>query len=77
MPETPQQHFEFGLEDLMWKSRIKSIRELSKRTSISASALRAMKNGESKIIHLSNLFALCKEFDCEIDDLIKLKKEAN
>lgn len=74
MVQDPQAFFLFKLEDLMWQNRIKSINELSEKTNISRSALTALKKGESKMLHLSTVYTLCKEFNCGIDDLIELKK---
>lgn len=74
MPKNPEEYFEFNLEDLMWKNRIKSINQLSEKTKISRPTLTALKNGKSKVIHLSTIYTLCKEFNCGIDDLIQIKK---
>ena len=71
----PQKHFRFKLEDLMWEKRIASINQLSEKTNISRSALASFKKGEAKMLHLSTIYALCKELDCGIDDLIEIKRE--
>lgn len=74
VPE-PQTLFRFKLEDLMWENRVRSINELSEKTNISRSALTALKKGEAKMLHLSTVYTLCKEFNCGIDDLIEVKKK--
>lgn len=70
----PENYFQFNLEDLMWEHRVKSINELSEKTKISRPTLTAMKKGTLRMISLSTIYTLCKEFGCGIDDLIQLKK---
>lgn len=70
----PQDHFDFNLEEQMWQARIKSINELSLKTGISRPALSAWKEGNVKMLNLNTLQKLCKTFDCQINDLISLKR---
>lgn len=74
MPEGIQKLFHFKLEDVMWENRIKSINELSEKTKISRYALTSFKNGKSKRLDLATIYTLCVNLDCEIDDLIEIKK---
>lgn len=78
MPEKSdkiQKLFHFKLEDVMWENRIKSINELSEKTKISRYALTSLKNGKSTRLDLSTIYTLCTKLDCEIDDLIEIRKE--
>lgn len=62
------------LEELMWKKRIKTISRLSDISGISRPTLYRVAKGEIDRINVSTLIMLCNALECEIQDLLVLKK---
>lgn len=61
---------------LMVDHKIKSIAELSRRTSIHRDTLRKLVNDErAETITLENLIKLCDLFQCTLNDLIEYTPE--
>ncbi|KIL79543.1 helix-turn-helix domain-containing protein [Bacillus badius] len=63
---------EFQLQLLMAKKKIKSITQLAELTGLSRPTLSRIYNNETKRIDANTTYVLCKFFECEIGDLIKL-----
>lgn len=62
------------LDNLMWEKRIKSITELSKKSKVSRPTIAKWKNNDVDRVELNVLEKLCDSLDCEIGDLLVLKK---
>lgn len=62
------------LEDLMWDNRIKSINQLSEITGITRNTLTRLKNNECKGINFDTIETLCKFFNCDLDEILKIEK---
>lgn len=65
---------EVNLLELMGKNKIRTIKELHERTGISRTIISGLLNGKDRSIQLDTITRLCKELDCEIGELIVIKK---
>ena len=60
---------EIRLDQLLLDRRM-SLTELSDRVGISAANLLILKTGQARAIRFSTLAALCRELDCQPEDLL-------
>ncbi len=65
---------EIRLDQLLLDRRM-SLTELSDRVGISASNLLILKTGQARAIRFSTLAALCRELDCQPEDLLVYRGE--
>ena len=59
----------------MGKSGIRTIEELHKKTGLSRNVISDLLNNKRPGVRFSTLEKLCIAFNCEISDLIEIKKE--
>lgn len=77
MPITKKQkveNIEINLHELMGRKKIRHISELSEATNISPTVLYDLSNGYKRSVRLDTLVRICKVLDCEIGDLVVIKK---
>jgi putative transcriptional regulator len=58
----------------MAKNNIRKIKHLSEISDITEQTIGNFLNGKNKAMRLETIGKLCKALDCEIDDLIVIKK---
>lgn len=58
----------------MAKNNIRQVTELQKRSGVSLQALYNIINRKNEGMRLDTIAKLCKTLDCEIDELIVIKK---
>ncbi|WP_077622035.1 helix-turn-helix domain-containing protein [Sediminibacillus massiliensis] len=78
MPKQPKEkveNVEFNLHELMARKKIRKVTDLAEVTGISRTVLYDLSNGNKRSVRLDTLVRICKALDCEIGDLIKLKRE--
>jgi putative transcriptional regulator len=63
------------LLEMMGKKKIRTIKELHEKTGISRTTISDLLNGNKRSIRLETVERLCEALDCEIGDLIVIKKE--
>ena len=63
-----------NLDVVMAKRKI-SLGELSERIGITPANLSILKTGKAKAIRFSTLEAICRELDCQPDEIIEYRKE--
>jgi putative transcriptional regulator len=68
------EHTEVKLLEMMGKSNIRTIKELHEKTGISRTIISGLLNGDKNSMQLKTIGKLCAVLDCEIGDLIVLKK---
>jgi putative transcriptional regulator len=66
---------EINLQERMAIAKIKTVKELSERSGISLTILYDLSNGYKRSVRLDTLVKICKVLNCEISDLIVIKKE--
>nr|WP_239586415.1 helix-turn-helix transcriptional regulator [Brevibacillus laterosporus] len=64
-----------NLPILMAKDGIRTVAELSEKTGISKTTLRAVYYGKGKGVQYQTLIALCRFFKVGIGDILELKRE--
>ncbi len=64
-----------NLDVAMAKRKI-SLGELSERIGITPANLSILKTGKAKAIRFSTLEAICRELDCQPDEIIEYRKES-
>jgi putative transcriptional regulator len=69
-----EKNIEINLLECMARVKIKTVKELSKRTGLSLTILYDLSNGYKRAIRLDTLVKICKALDCEISDLVVIKK---
>lgn len=72
MMETP--YIEVKLEDVMFRKHIRTIEEVSKKSGLSRKAVSAALNDRRHRMKTDTIAKLCKALDCDIGDLLVLKK---
>lgn len=65
---------EINLQERMAIARIKTVKELSKKSGISLTILYDLSNGYKRSVRLDTLVKICKVLNCEISDLVVLKR---
>jgi putative transcriptional regulator len=68
------EHTEVKLLEMMGKSNIRTIKELHEKTGISRTIISGLLSGDKNSMQLKTIGKLCAVLDCEIGDLIVLKK---
>lgn len=66
--------FEIKLLELMAKNNIRHVTDLQKKSGVSLQALYNIINRKNDGMRLDTIAKLCKTFNCNIDELIVLKK---
>lgn len=72
MQDTP--YIEVRLEEVMYKKRIKTIKEVSQLSGLSRKAVSEALNNERHRMKSDTIARLCKALDCNIEELLVLKK---
>jgi putative transcriptional regulator len=67
-------NIEFKLLELMGKNKIRNITELHRKTGLSKTLLSDLINENKKVVRLDTILRLCVVLNCEIHELIKIKK---
>ena len=65
---------EIKLDEIMAKRKIRTIAELKEMTGLSRKALSKAYNNKNKRMDMETIVKLCKALDCEIHELIVIKK---
>ena len=65
---------EIKLLEMMARNNIRQIKELHEITGISRTIISNLLNGNKSGIRLDTLAKLCEALDCEIGDLVVMKK---
>jgi putative transcriptional regulator len=68
------ENIEINLQEYMAKARVKTITDLSEKTGISRTVLYDLSNGYKRAVRLDTLVRICTVLNCEIGDLIVLKR---
>ncbi len=61
--------------DVMMAKRKISLGELSEKIGITPANLSVLKTNKAKAIRFSTLEAICRELDCQPDDILEYRKE--
>jgi putative transcriptional regulator len=72
MQETP--YIEVRLDEVMHKKRIRTIEEVSQKSGLSRKAVSSALNDQRHRMKSDTIAKLCKALDCEIEELLVLKK---
>jgi putative transcriptional regulator len=72
MNEQPE--IEVRLYQVMRAKKVKTIQELHEKTGLSRKAISQALNKDRHRMHTDTIAKLCKALDCEIGDLLVLKK---
>lgn len=62
------------LFEMMGRKNIRTIQELHKTSGISRTIISDLLNGNKRSIRLDTVEKLCKALDCEIGELIQIKR---
>jgi len=73
MPKEITENVKINLDDLMIRNYM-DIEKLHQKSGLSRTIISQLKNGESRDIRLKTIEKLCRSLDCEIGELIELKK---
>lgn len=73
-PITGIPHVELNLLDLMMKNKIRTIQELHEKSGISRTTISGHIHGNKRAIRIITIEKLCSAFNCDVGDLIVLKK---
>lgn len=73
-PKEKVENIEINLREFMARKKIKTIKELSSLTEISPTVLYDLSNGNKRAVRLDTLVRICKVLDCELGNLIVIKK---
>jgi putative transcriptional regulator len=65
---------EIRLLEMMGRKNIRTIQELHKASGISRTIISDLLNGNKRSIRLDTVEKLCKALDCEIGELIQIKR---
>ncbi len=65
---------EIRLLEMMARKNIRQIKELHEMTGLSRTIISDLLNGNKRSIRLETVEKLCKALECEIGDLIVIKK---
>jgi putative transcriptional regulator len=74
MTPTEEKNTEVRLLEMMAKKNIRQIKELHELTGLSRTIISALLNGNKRSIRLETIEKLCRALDCNISDLIVIKK---
>jgi putative transcriptional regulator len=74
MTPTIEKNTEVRLLEMMAKKNIRQIKELHELTGLSRTIISDLLNGNKRSIQLDTIAKLCMALDCEINDLIVIKK---
>ena len=72
---TDYPEIEVKLHELMAERKIRTIQALHKKSGLSRKAISKALNNKNYKMNLETIAKLCKALDCEISDLLVLKKE--
>ena len=61
--------------DVMMAKRKISLGELSERIDLTPANLSILKTGKAKAVRFSTLEAICKELDCQPEDILEFRAE--
>ncbi len=61
--------------DVMMAKRKVSLSELAERIDLTPANLSILKTGKAKAVRFSTLEAICRELDCQPDDLLEYRPE--
>lgn len=70
------ENVQINLLEQMAKKDIRQITKMSKAAGVSELTVHNILHNKTKSIRLDTIVKLCKALDCEIGDLIVMKKEA-
>jgi len=62
------------LSDLLKEKKIKS-KDLAKAVGITEANLSILRSGKAKAVRFTTLNAICEYLDCDVEDVLKYKKE--
>lgn len=65
---------EIKLLDLMAKNKIRVVKELAENANVHHNVLYGLLNGHKKSLSLDTIAKLCTTLNCEIGELIEIKK---
>lgn len=65
---------EIRLLEMMGKNNIRTIQELHELSGISRTIISDLLNGNKRSIRLDTIEKLCRALDCEIGELIQIRK---
>jgi putative transcriptional regulator len=65
---------EIKLLEVMGRKEIRTIEEVHRKSGLSRKAISKIINKETKRISTDTIAKLCKALDCEINDLVVIKK---
>ncbi|WP_445506821.1 helix-turn-helix domain-containing protein [Niallia sp. 03190] len=68
-------HLEIRLLDLMAKNKMRVVKDVATKADVHVNVLYKLLNGHKKSLSLETIAKLCVALDCEIGDLIVIKKE--
>lgn len=75
MPKTVSEiDIEIKLLEAMAKRKIRVVKELAEKSGIHVNVLYQLLNGKKSSLRLDTIAKLCKTLDCEIGELIEIKK---
>jgi putative transcriptional regulator len=63
------------LLEVMAKKKIRYVRDVAKMTNLSPTVLYDLVNDKKRAIRLDTIARLCEALDCEIGELIEIKKD--
>ena len=75
MTQKPQ--IEIRLLEVMGKKNIRTIKVAAERTGLSRKAISQVLNNQTHRMHTDTIAKICKGLDCEIGELLVLKKGEN
>lgn len=68
------ENIDINLQLLMARKKIKSVKDLSKLTGISPTILYDLSNEYKRSVRLDTLVKICRVLECEIGELVAIKK---
>jgi putative transcriptional regulator len=74
MPVKMEENIEIRLLEMMAKKNIRQIKELHEMTGLSRTIISDLLNGNKRSIRLETIERLCKALECDIGDLLVIKK---
>lgn len=75
MEVKPKENVEIRLLEMMARKNMRQIKELHEASGISRTIISDLLNGNRRSIRLETIEKLCRTLDCEIGELLVLKKE--
>lgn len=74
MTKTSYPVVEVRLLEMMGRANVRTIKQLSEKTGLSRKAISAAVNNRSHRMHTDTIAKLCHALDCEVGELLKLKR---